>query len=190
MNVTAQTSRITQLQQHRLILAVALLALGISDLLLAASVLMKNRAIVIVPAHIDKEFEISAKGISQEYLELMARDFIQSVLNITPESREYVERYILRLASPKYHGELKQQLGELLEEIRDRQISLHFALSELEVNQRLLAVEASGYLSKYMGTQAIEKKSRKYRLVFSNNGTRLWLEEFYEVESDAKESGS
>ncbi|MBS0637001.1 MAG: hypothetical protein JSS12_05780 [Verrucomicrobia bacterium] len=187
MNIETQIKLTSQLKKQRVILLGLVGVFAISNLLLAASLLTADKAVLIMPTHISKEFEISSKKVSEDYLELMARDFVQSFLNMTPDTQEYLNSYVLRLAHPSYHGELKQQLNELFEEIKNKQMTLHFTLNEMDVDQDKLVVKASGYLVKHMGVREVERKLRKYHIAFLNNGTRLMLKEFYEVE-DEKET--
>lgn len=188
MEAASQIKMLSQLKQQRKVLAIIAVVSGLCTLLLTVNTLLEKRTVVVIPAHVAKEFEISNKGVSEEYLELMSRDFIQSFLNITPESREYINGYLLRMAHPDYHGELKQQLAELFEEIVTKQITLHFNLSEMAIDRERLTAQANGYLVKHMGERKIESKLRQYHIAFANNGTRLLLKEFYEVEDEKKAS--
>lgn len=188
MNVEMQIKLTSQLKKHRVILLGLVGIFAVGNLLLSVKLLAADKTILIMPTHISQEFEVSNKRVSPEYLELMGRDFVQSFLNMTPETQEYLNSYVLRLAHPSYYGELKQQLSELFEEIKSKQMTLHFTLSEMETDQNQLAVKASGYLVKHMGSREVEKKFRKYHIAFMNNGTRLMLKEFYEVSDDKEAS--
>jgi type IV conjugative transfer system protein TraE len=126
MLLQSQVKRASEYQRHRKILACFLGGSIAINLILATSLLVQDSKVIIVPSYIDRELSISKSSISDGYLELMARDFTQTFLNITPHNEGYVREYLLSLAHPSYYGALKLQLNELFEEIKSKQISMQF----------------------------------------------------------------
>jgi type IV conjugative transfer system protein TraE len=184
MLLGSQVKKAAEYQRHRRWLALALASSMLVNLILAVSVLVSDNKIIIVPSHIDREFTISHSYVSEEYLELLARDFTQTFLNLTPHNEAYVGEYLLSLTHPKYYGSLKLQLNELFDEIKSKQITMQFTLQDMEVDNRNLTVMISGYLTKRVGSKEVERKLRKYRIHFIKEKTKLSLYEFYEVEDE------
>lgn len=146
----------------------------------------QKRTTVIVPADFSRPFEISNKGVSREYLEMISFNLLQS-LNLTPESADAMKKRFLNRVHPSVYGEVKKQLDQLAEEVKTRQIGTVFTLSELITSSlNSLTVEASGYFSTYLGTKQIHQELRRYRLRFLYRGGILSLVEFLEIEEAGK----
>ena len=181
MNLNNHIKAAYELRRHRKFLSLTLCGSILVNIALAACLLRENRDVIIIPTHLEKNISIGANTISDAYLELLARDFVQTFLNINAANEEYVSQYILGLAHPSYYSELKQQLHELFNEIKTKQLSLQFNSQEMQVDNQGLAVEVIGDLSKKVGTKEVERKKRKYLIRFHQEGTKLTLKEFYEV---------
>lgn len=185
MNLGRQIQVNSDLSKHRSLLIIVCAILLCSNLLLCISVVTKDTNTILLPMTLTKSFSVSGKEVSEEYLELISRDLIQSILNITPNNYEYNKEAILKLVHPSFYGALKQQLDTLSEDVKQRQISIYFLPAEMKVSNEELTSEITGYLETRIGLKEVGKLLKKYRMKFDYTGSQLTLKEFYEV-SDEK----
>lgn len=171
----------TQLTKHRNMLLVGTVILIASNLALAISVLSNNTKTILIPMSVNKPFSISSRDVSEEYIELIARDLSQSILNITPDNYVYTKESVLKFAHPSFYGALQQQLDELVEDVKVRQIGIHFHPVEMTVNKDDITAEITGYLETRIGLKQTNKEIKKYHLAFDYTGSQFTLKDFYEV---------
>jgi type IV conjugative transfer system protein TraE len=160
------------------------MVLVVANLALSISILTNNTHTILVPMSVSKQFSVGIKDVSNEYIELIARDLTQSILNITPDNYEYTKETVLKLAHPAFYGALQQQLDELVEDVKTRQIGIHFYPIEMSINKDELTAEVSGYLETRIGLKQISKEVRKYHLAFDYSSSQFTLKEFFEVSNE------
>ena len=187
MNTGALYKRLNNTTTQRNLLLVVTGMLLASNIALSTYINFQDTRIVIVPAQVSKSFEISNKWVSSEYLELMSRDVVHSLLNLTTDNVGYFEEALLKIAHPKFHGELKQQLSELTQDVRKRGVRIHFSISEIETDKTNLVAEVTGYLDTYVGLRKTSMEIKKFIVGFDYTGARLMLTKFYEVEEEKNE---
>lgn len=161
----------------------------VSNIALSIYINFQDRMVVIVPTHISKEFEISNSHITPNYLEMRARDVVQSFLNLTPQNIEYFEEILLGMAHPKFHGELQQQIGELRKDVKGREVRTFFVINETNVAIDNLEVEVTGYLETFVGSRQTSTELKKYLIGFDYSNARLLLTKFYEAEQEEGKEG-
>lgn len=174
-------NKMTKERHALLVLSAGLLA---ANLMLAYVVLMQDTKTILVPTHFDKTVEISDSYISNSYLETMARDFVGQVLNLTSESYEYVESYVLGMAHPSVYGDLKQQLVDLSDDITKRDISLHFNITEVEANNKTMRVIVRGFLDTRVGYSVVSHEQKQYEILFNYRFGSLLVKGFKEVQNE------
>lgn len=184
MNVASQIQHNYRLKRHRSWLIISGTILMISNLLLSLYITNLESRTIVVPTYIPKEISLTNKHVSEEYLELMARDVINMILNITPHSYEYVESYLLKLSHPSHYGKLKQELMELAEDIKMRDVSISFFITHMTVDVSNLKVAVEGHLETRVGLKTVNRELRKYNVVFDYTGARFSIKDFYEVENE------
>jgi conjugal transfer pilus assembly protein TraE len=181
MDANTLLIRNTELLKHRKLLAMHGVLLMVVNLLLATSIYFNNTKTILVPLSLNKQVSVGIKDVSNEYIELIARDLTQSILNITPDNYLYIKESVLKLAHPRFYGELQQQLDDLVQDVKTRQIGIHFSPIEMNINKDELTAQVNGYLETKIGLKQISKEIKKYHLAFDYTGSQFTLKEFYEV---------
>ena len=184
MQPSTQTEKLIRVTKQRNILLVANITLILSIVLLSITLLRQEKTTVVVPGYTGNQFSVSTKGVSREYLELVSKDIIFTMLNITPYNHEYIRERMLTLVAPEEYGKVKYELEQMIDDLKLRQISLRFVPTILELDEKLLTTEISGYLTSYVGIKQTEHRLVKYKLGFAYRGGRLMLIEFRELVKD------
>jgi len=156
-----------------LVLIIALLSFGIARI---------DQTTIIVPSTINKQFQVSNSKPSLDYLELLSRDIVGLLLNITPINNEYSKQSILKITDPSFHGQMNVEIDGLVKDLKERNISLSFATKDILVDIDQLAVEVHGILESRIGFKVVSTEKKKYQIRFKYNNSTVSLIEFFEVE--------
>ena len=181
MEHITQTGILIRVTKQRNFLLYATTALLLSIVIMAITLLRQERMTVVVPGYTGSEFTISNKSISKEYLELVARDFIATILNITPYNYDFCREKILKMTAPESYGKIKYDIEQMINDLKTRQISLRYTPISMELNEKKLEVDIGGYLTTYVGVKQTENIFSKYRIGFEYRGGGLMLTEFREI---------
>ena len=180
MQRITQTEILIKVTKQRNLLFYANVVTMFSIVILSCTLLRQDRVTVIVPGYTGNQFSVSTRGVSREYLELVSKDTIFTLLNITPYN-DYAREKILKITSPEKYGKVKQEIEGMIEDLITRQISLRFVPVKLELNEEKLTADISGYLASYVGVKQTENAFVKYRLGFEYQGGVLTLIEYKEL---------
>lgn len=180
MNVAGQIKLNNELKRHRSILLYSTACLLFTNVVLSGYLLAQDTKVVLVPTHVNKELTLSQSRVTEEYLEVIVRDIATQLLNLTPSTYEYVEAQILKLALPSNYAHLKEDLKVLGDDIKDRDISVGFRISEVSVDVKNLECDVIGQLETRLGTTGISTERKTYKFLFDYSGSKLALKEFYE----------
>lgn len=173
-----------KLKKHRTYLVGVLSIMMMSNFALSLALLSQNSRTILVPNVLSKGVEISDREVSEEYLELVTRDFIAQVMNMSQENYAYVEEYVLRLAHPASYHALKGELMELEQELKGRGVALNFSIKQISVNKKTLSAEVLGVLETRISGVAANREEKRYRVLFDYAARHLQLKEFYEVKDE------
>lgn len=185
MNVASQIQLNKQLKGCLTKLVLLSAVLLVSNLLLTAAIFRQDHRVILVPTHLNKELMTTVGSVSEEHLELITRDYIGLILNLTPENYAYAESSILKHTHPSSYGSIQHELGELARDIKDRNVVINFLTTDMVVDKQKLKVDVTGYLQTNIGLKAISKELKKYRIGYDFTGSRLTLKEFYEVKDES-----
>ncbi len=181
MNVNEQIKTNRTLQRHRKLLVIMLVCLLISNSLLAYCLVNLDSKIIVIPSQVTKEFYVTEKKVSSEYLELMTRDFTNLILNLTADNYEYVKTSVLKQTKPDYYEKIKHELDALATDIKQRNVTTTFFIKELVIDPENLTSEVKGVLDTRIGLTTVSSINKVYRVVFDYSHSYLSLKEFYEV---------
>lgn len=157
------------------------LILLISNLLLSFYLFRVDSKTILLPSQATKEFYVTEKSVSEEYLELHARDIANTILNLNLNNYQYSADSILKITHPAYYPKIKQELAELSIDIKERNVSLHFMINSMNIKPSKLIADVSGVLKTKVGTETVKETQKTYRIVFDYSYSFLSLIEFYEV---------
>ena len=186
MYKTTQAELLIKVTKQRNLLLYASATSLFVIVILTLTLFRQDRVTVIVPGYTGNQFSVSTRGVSREYLELVSKDIISTLLNITPYNYEYVREKVLKITSPEKYGKVKQEIEQMIDDLNTRQISLRFTPTKLELNEESLTSDISGYLTSYVGIKQTENLFSKYRLGFEYEGGALMLIEFQDLTKKAK----
>lgn len=189
MQKKTQTELLIKITKQRNLLLIGIGVTMFVIVVLSITLLRQERVTVVVPGYTGVEFSVSTKGVSREYLELVSKDVIHTLLNITPYNYEYVREKILKITTPEKYGKVKYEIEKMIEDLNTRQFSLRFTINKLEVNEKSLEVVVSGYLTSYVGIKQTGSHFTKYKLGFEYRGGILMLNEFGEITNEAAGAG-
>lgn len=181
MEQVTQTGILIRVTKQRNFLLYATTALLLSIIIMATTLLRQERVTVVVPGYTGGEFTISSKGVSREYLELVSRDVISTILNITPYNYDFCREKILKMTTPESYGKVKYDIEQMVSYLKTRQISLRYTPISMELDEKKLEVDIGGYLTTYVGVKQTENIFGKYRIGFEYRGGILMLAEFREI---------
>jgi type IV conjugative transfer system protein TraE len=186
MNIAGQIKLNERLKLHRKRLLIVCGLMLVSNVLLCKLLFRQDTNVILVPTHINKDITLTTgSAYSSDYLELITRDYIGLILNLTPENYEYAQEAILKNTHPSSHGVIKHELGELAEDIKKRSVAINFRTTDMVVDLRRLQVDVRGSLETKVGLKTVSKELRKYRIVYDYMGSKLTLKEFYEVKDES-----
>lgn len=187
MEQVTQTGILIRVTKQRNFLLYATTALLLSIVIMAITLLRQERITVVVPGYTGSEFTISNKNISKEYLELVARDFIGTILNLTPYNYDFCREKILKMTAPESYGKVKYDIEQMITALKTRQISLRYTPISMELDEKKLTVDVGGYLTTYVGVKQTENMFSKYRVGFEYRGGALMVVEFTEITKEVIE---
>jgi len=168
-------------QRNRLLMGFAVTT-GLS-LLLGFSVfyLVGRERVVIVPPIVNRDFWVATDMVSDSYLEQMAEFFAGLLLNVTPNSFATRSEHLLQHVAPNAYPTLKTQLVEQKLELERRAMSTTFHPASFKVDRKKLLVELKGELKILVGRASVESQTKTYRIQFSQQHGRLYIQQFSEV---------
>jgi conjugal transfer pilus assembly protein TraE len=182
MNINEQIKANRNLLKHRNLLVIILVVMLISNTLLAFYLFKVDSKIIVIPSQVRKEFYLTESKVSNEYLELMTRDFTNLILNLTAENYEYVKTSVLKHTKPDYYEKIKHELDGLATDIKLRNVTTTFFIKEIILDTETLTSEVKGVLDTRIGLTTVSSVNKVYKIVFDYSLSYLSLKEFYEVE--------
>jgi type IV conjugative transfer system protein TraE len=189
MEVKTQTKLLIKITKQRNLLGIILSIAVLTIVLQAISLVSQEKTIVVVPNYRGEEFWVSNKQVSKEYIELISKEVINSMLNITPQNEHYVKENILNRIAPSEYGRMKYEIEKILEDLKARQISMRYAITHITINDKELGAEVSGYLTSYVGLKETGKHFTKYKIGYEYAGGLLMINEFKELSKEELEKG-
>ena len=171
-------SYLDKLIEENRVLKFALLALGITNVLLALLYIQSRNAqkVVVVPPEIRREFWVAGGALSKSYLEQVFHYVTSSILNVSPETvDESLSRvYVFLTTDPALVRRIKDAFHEYARTIKERKVYQSFYPMEMRIGKGEVTVK--GLLKKVVGPGEVETEERTVRYRFRVQGTRLLIE--------------
>lgn len=140
-----------------------------------------NEKIILVPTNLTKKAMVSRDGVDANYLLQCAMFFIDTRLDVTPDTIDSNDHLILSHTAPEYYAKFKSGLEEEADLIKSQKVSSSFYISNIQANPSNLTVLVSGNLKRWVGERALSDSKKTYALHFSLNGSELFLTTFDET---------
>lgn len=188
MNIKLFNHRLGNLLKQRNALAALTGVALLLNLIQASALLLRDETVVVVPADLRQEVWMKGTKVSKSYLEEMAILYADLILETTPKGAAYRREIILRNASPKGYGALKQKLLEEEKRLKKQNLSTSFQANRITVNATKLMVEVHGDLIRYVGQKPVSRSRDVYQFTFELHRGRLLITSFKLIKSDKNES--
>jgi type IV conjugative transfer system protein TraE len=157
------------------------IALAISNVLLVGYVIVSKQPekTIIMPAVTNKQFWVQGDAASPEYYEQVAQTFADLLLTYNTENAVGRFEEVLKHVNPSAGNELRKRLMSDLDDIRSKQRSSVYYITELKVKGKTVLLK--GEKVDMMTGAVIGTTKRGYRLSFDYRNGRLFVKEFIEM---------
>ena len=170
----------SQIKFHRLVSLVLACSLSISLLILGYVVFRETT--VIVPPEVRRPYEIGASQANKEYLADMAGYVLGMVLTVTPETVDYNNKVILKMAHPDGYGQLKTALDAAALRIRHERVATVWVPRKEDVFERDMQVKVNGMLKTYIADKLTSEREKNYLIQFVvTSSGRLYVSKIEEI---------
>lgn len=177
MDIIQAQERSQNAIKQRNMLAITVIVMAIIMLAMIASLLNKDRDVILQPV-LPKEMAISSSGISNDYLEAITRDTAQLALNRSPETLKYWMENILAIAAPELRGKLQNELQKILDQQNGSQITQFITIEYIKVDADALTSQVGGVLHTVVGAREVRKEHRTFQFNWKYQGLSLKLLSF------------
>lgn len=178
-----------QLRFHR-VMNVGLLVTELCTIGLVGYLLLRDN-VKIVPPEVKRPYELGVHYANRDYLTDMAGYVLDRVLTVTPDTVDYNNRVILRMADPSGYGELKSSLEAASLRVKKERISTVWVPKREEVSERSMRVKVIGKLKTYIADKLTSERDKEFIVEFrSTISGRLYVAKVQEVlKSGSAKSG-
>jgi type IV conjugative transfer system protein TraE len=166
-------------KQRNLFLLLTLLLSG-SVLLLGMRLATFDQKIVLVPG-ISRQMTVSSNDVSSSYLEETALLFLSHLLDISASDIAHKKELVLKYTSysnEAYSKAINDYFAASSLEYSKFDLSTHFTVKNLEIDQKNMTVLANGVLTSRYGKKGHESRPEVYKISFEYSGGLLRLKEF------------
>ncbi|HAT3877905.1 TPA: type IV conjugative transfer system protein TraE [Legionella pneumophila] len=180
MDFKTYQSRLSQLSARFNLMVVLVFGLLMSNVLLS-SFLFKawnHHAIEVTPFNGEPSYLKSAASVDGHYLSLMAENFINERLNVTPETVDANHQRLLSHVDHQQYTQMLRLLNNEAKVIKAKKMSSIFYIDKNKANPRELTVVISGILKRFVGLQALSDERKSYVLQFQYKDSRLSIVKF------------
>lgn len=160
---------------------IGLIGLNAALLGLEAYTVMTAKEIV-VPPEVRRPYEIGSNYANTDYLLDMAAYVLEKVLTVTPETVDYNNRVILKMAHPDGYAALKTMLDAAALRVKQERVSTVWIPRNEKVNERAMTVEVSGQRKTFIADKLTSQLDKVYLVQFSvTSSGRLYVSKVEEV---------
>ena len=161
---------------------VMLLVLLLQTLLL----FLKQQRFIISPPEVKQSYWVEGNLLSKSYVEEMALFFTHLLLDVTESNLLLQGEVLLRYVTPSAYGDFKNKLLSDHKKLKKQQLSLQFIPQTIDFIKPL-TLDVTGLLINYVGSKKIAQFKETYRMGFSQQKGRLFLESMQTIYSEQKE---
>ena len=183
-------NRAAKLGLKRATLIALATSLGI-NVALSLTLLLRDQKLttVLLPmsaATINTPVELTNSQVSEEYLLLVARDFLALAMNNTPENVDFNRTMLLKNVHPASFGEIDVVLKEKALELKRLRASTFFVVDSVDVKPEALSVIFEGIRLHYIGGKETQRMKKRLVMKLRLIAGRLYLERLQEVDLRSK----
>lgn len=185
----SQTALQKSAAKSNLLLLLCLFLL-VSNVILATVIfrIAAQKSVIITPAVINKPFTISSTHVDVNYLRQMSLFFVNTRLNVTPETVNGNNQLLLQYISSKFYHQFSSMLLNEAREIELQKISSVFYPNKTSVYLSQLTVVIDGTLKRYVGSREIQPEIKRYIIKYTYKSGVLKIISFAEEQELAAQS--
>lgn len=152
----------------------------VSNIVLSSLVVFTwhSRTVEITPFSGSPGYLKSASHVDSYYLSLMAENFINERLNVSPETVDANHKRLLSFVNSKSYTTFLRKLNNEARIIKSKKMSSSFDITQIKTNPNQLTALVTGILKRYVGLQLIKEERVSYFLTFQYAYSRLSLVKF------------
>lgn len=163
------------------VVIVSLIGLNLGLLGVEGITLMRETT-TIVPPEVRRPYEVGADYASKDYLLDMAGYVLDKVLTVTPETVDYNNRVILKMAHPDGYPTLKTALDAAALRVKQERVTTVWIPRNEEVNERAKTVKVSGQMKTFIADKLTSQRDKTYLVEFTVTlSGRLYVSKIEEV---------
>lgn len=180
MDYKIYQSRFSQLSSRFHLMVCLVFGLLISNVILSFFVFFvwRHHTIEVTPFAGSASYIKGEAFVDSHYLSLMAENFINERLNVSPETVEGNHKRLLSFIDHTQYHHFIKLFEEEAETIKSKKMSSSFDITGIQVNSNQLSAKVSGRLKRFVGMQNIDDLSKCYELQFHYRQGRLSIIQF------------
>lgn len=180
MDFKSYQSRLSQLSARFNLMVVLVFGLLVSNALLSCLLFKawNHHTIEVTPFSGTPSYLKSAASVDGHYLSLMAENFINERLNVTPETVDANHRRLLSYVGHQQYTQILRLLSNEAKVIKAKKMSSIFYIDKNKPNPHELTVVISGILKRFVGLKALNDERKTYVLQFQYKDSRLSILKF------------
>lgn len=180
MDFKSYQNRLSQLSARFNLMVALVFGLLLSNVLLSCFLFTawSQHTIEVTPFSGAPSYLKSASSVDGHYLSLMAENFINERLNVTPETVDSNHQRLLSYVNHQSYSQILRTLTKEAKVIKAKKMSSIFYIDKNKANPHELTVVVSGNLKRFVGLQAVTDEHKSYVLQFQYKDSRLSIVKF------------
>jgi type IV conjugative transfer system protein TraE len=139
----------------------------------------------LIPNGEGKPYTLSRNLANKEYLVELTYDWMNWWGNITPDNFAYIEERLTKMVDSNGYGQVKAQLTETRQRVKNQQVSTVWQPREMEVDTKNNKVTAIGSMRTYLAGTLTSDVPKRFEVTYRiNNQGRAYVHTFKEVEAN------
>ncbi|HHU0102145.1 TPA: type IV conjugative transfer system protein TraE [Legionella pneumophila] len=173
-------SRLSLLSARFNLMVVLVFGLLVSNIVLSCFLFQawNHHTIEVTPFNGEPSYLKSASSVDGHYLSLMAENFVNERLNVTPETVDGNHQRLLSYVNHQNYTQILRLLTNEAKVIKAKKMSSIFYIDNNKANPHALTVVVSGILKRFVGLQALNDERKTYVLQFQYKDSRLSIVNF------------
>ena len=157
------------------------LGLLLSNIILAAVIMLKSEKTIIVPTNFKQSFWTQGELMSDSYLIEMTDYFSMKLLNSTPDSHASKRDIILQYVTPAYYDQLRKKMIDEEDRMRKENLTTVFNAREITARTEDLTTRVTGILTSYVSGDRVGQVKKTYQVNYAYVSGLLMMDNFFEV---------
>lgn len=180
MDFKSYQGRLSQLSARFHLMVVLVFGLLLSNVTLSCFLFKawNHHTVEVTPFSGAPSYLKSASHVDGHYLSLMAENFINERLNVTPETVDANHERLLSFVGPQNYPTMLRLLTNEAKVIKAKKMSSIFYIDKNKANAQELTVVVSGLLKRFVGLQSLNDERKTYVLQFQYKDSRLSIVQF------------